>query len=97
MTQVLTGLFLLFVLFFVYYVYISIRLIKVSNFRKYLLEKCAIWSIKNIDSNNISDSAIHWCYDKLPSINRMIYSIKPLKEEYWLTKEIKEKFQKQVV
>lgn len=63
--------------------YIFARNFQVGKFRSKIINLCYEHNLRHILSN---DSAYVWFYDKV-SYNKMLYSFKPLKLEYWWTKE----------
>ena len=58
--------------------YFGTRIEKARDLRSLLIDMCYEWSIKN------KQNAFEWCYDRLPSYGRMIYSFRPLTIEEWV-------------
>lgn len=89
-------LFLLLMIILLYIIYICfIRNIKVYSFRKYIADLTYLKSL-NMLNNNISMEEIDHLWDIIRKIsyNQMLFSFKPLKLEYWFTKEEIEKITK---
>lgn len=76
-----------------YIIYICfIRNIKVYKFRRYIAGLIYLKSL-NMLNNNIPMEEIDHLWDIINNVsyNEMLYSFKPLKLEYWFTKEEIEK------
>lgn len=86
-------LFLLLMIILLYMIYICfIRNIKVYNFRKYIAGLTYLKSLNMLNDNRSMEEIDHlWDIIRKVSYNEMLYSFKPLKLEYWFTKEEIEK------
>lgn len=85
---------MIFQLCIIIYIYF-IRNVKVYKFRKYISFLVYLKSMAMIN-NNISMKEIDHLWDIINNVsyNKMLYSYKPLKLEYWFTKEEIEKITK---
>lgn len=65
---------------------IAVRSYYVHKFRLRIIKDCGNWSRNNIQLLilGVDKCAFDWCYDHLPSYNKMLYSWKPLKYKYWV-------------
>ena len=85
---------MIFQLCIIIYIYF-IRNVKVYKFRKYISFLVYLKSMAMIN-NNIPMKEIDHLWDIINNVsyNKMLYSYKPLKLEYWFTKEEIEKITK---
>lgn len=85
---------MIFQLCIIIYIYF-IRNVKVYKFRKYISFLVYLKSMAMIN-NNITMKEIDHLWDIINNVsyNKMLYSYKPLKLEYWFTKEEIEKITK---
>lgn len=58
----------------------------VLRFRERIEKLCYNYWIKH-RSDDSFENPYSLIYEKMPSYNEMLFSFKPLKEEYWLSKE----------
>ncbi len=68
------------ILCMLYIQYLAKRNHQTRQLRLLILELCYEYDIKHFPVEH----AHLWCYDKLPSYNRMVYSFKPLEIEHWV-------------
>ena len=72
-----------------------IRNIKVYNFRKYIADLIYLKSVEMLFNNISMEEIDHlWNIIRKVSYNKMLFSFKPLKLEYWFTNEEIEKITK---
>lgn len=81
---------LLFVLTYFYLLYLRFRCNDIRDFYNHILDLCNEYDKKNINLiiKGQKQSAIIFCYDKLPSYDRLLFSIKQLKPENFIPKEV---------
>jgi hypothetical protein len=72
---------------------ISLRIKHTQLLREKILLMCKDWDAKNFGSicMELEQSSFDWAWTQLPSFNGMVYSPKPLKLSYWLTKSAVQK------
>ena len=78
-----TILLIMILLSFVGLIYAYIRNNRVHAFCISICDKCIQWDVNNPDKI----SSYYWCLKNVPSYNKMFFSFKPLKMEYWLPKD----------
>jgi hypothetical protein len=66
-------------------VWYSRRNDKVFKFRTKMIDITFKISMENINNGNYND--YHYLYNNLGSYEKMMFSFKPLKPEYWLSEE----------
>jgi len=59
----------------------------VLYFREKINFACRDWNLLHLNDDDY-ESAYDWCYNTLPTFNKMVYSFKPLKLKYWLTEDM---------
>jgi hypothetical protein len=80
-------------IFLAYVIYIPYRINKVYKFRNRSINLSFEWDMKHIQEigEGKEQSAFLWFYDKQPSYNKMLYSLKPLVLDKWFDKKVLEK------
>lgn len=63
--------------------YFLCRSQKVSKFRRKIKNLSFNWSIEHLEE----DSAFNWFFNKMPSYEKMLFSVKPLKLKTYFTEE----------
>ncbi len=65
---------------------------QVAKFQSAIIDECSKWDDVNFNLIylGIENSSFEWCWARIASYNKMLFSIKPLKYKYWIPeKEIK--------
>ena len=81
-----SGLLIACVLITVLSLYFLYRIDKVYKFRRYIIELCFKAQVRSVNNGIFNLEQYDAIYYK-HSYNDMLYSFKPLKLEYWFTKE----------
>lgn len=70
--------------------YFLVRIGIVSKFRIKILEACYVWSKNNVPNaaHNVDKHAATWLFKKLPDVDGMTFSFKPLKLNKWCTDDV---------
>ena len=69
------------------WIYLLYRNQKVAQFRKKINQMCYDYNTHHINLGSKRDSAWDWCFDKMPSYDKMLFSIKKVKLESFLTED----------
>ena len=67
--------------------YILYRNKKVLKLRVKIIQMCGDYNKHHIQSGNNTEDAWDWCFDKMPSYDKMLFSIKKVKLESFLTED----------
>lgn len=74
------------IIFFAFGLFIMVRNNAVFRFRTMLIGQCASYN-KSLDIRQYAEKNAFNIYDSMPSYHKMVWSFKPLRPVYWLSKE----------